>query len=308
LMKMHPGELEIDKALVSRLIAAQFPEWAHLPLTSVLSAGTDNALFRLGDAMVVRLPRIGWASGQPEKEFRYLGKLALALPLAIPVPLVLGEPGEDYPHHWSVCPWIKGEIATLKRLSDPPEAVRELARFISALQRIDSAGGPTPGAHNSGRGVPLKERDEAVRTAIAQLTEQKDSLDSLALLAAWDEALGSPAHTGPPVWLHGDLQSGNLLAREGRLCAVIDFGCLGIGDPACDLQPAWNLFGPDARRIFRDALAVDDATWTRGRGWALSVGLIALPYYKTTAPAIAEQARRTIEQILLDVLQPQARL
>lgn len=295
--KMHADEVETSAALVRRLLAAQFPRWAHLPITPVPSAGTDNALYRLGDDMVVRLPRIHWAVGQVDKEQRWLPRLAPLLPLDIPVPLAAGAPGAGYPWRWSVYRWLDGENATLDRLADPGQAAADLAGFVAALQRIDATGGPPPGDHNSWRGVPLARRDAATRAAIAAL---RGILDTDAATTAWEAALAAPAWGGPPVWLHGDLQAGNLLARDGRLSAVIDFGCLGVGDPACDLLPAWSLFTAETRPVFRAALAVDDATWARGRGWALSFGLIALPYYWDTNPGLAAIARHAIAEALAE--------
>ena len=295
--KMHVDEVETDVTLVRRLLAAQFPQWADLPIEPVPSAGTDNALYRLGDDMAVRLPRIHWATGQVEKEQRWLPKLAPHLPLAIPVPLAMGEPGEGYPWRWSVYRWLEGENTTLEQLDDPHQAAVDLARFITALQHIDAAGGPPPGEHNSSRGVPLATRDARVRAAIAALDGM---IDSGAVTAAWEAALRAPVWPGAPVWIHGDLQGGNLLAREGRLCGVIDFGCLGVGDPACDLIVAWNFLSAETRDTFRAALAVDDATWERGRGWALSVALIALPYYLNTNPVIVSASWRVIDELLAE--------
>jgi len=295
--KMHADEIETDVQLVSRLLTAQFPQWANLPIKPVTSAGTDNALYRLGEDMVVRLPRIHWAAGQVEKEYRWLPRLAPLLPLAIPVPLAKGKPSEGYPWNWSVCRWLEGENATMERIADPRQAAMELAQFIAALQRIDPTDGPTPGPYNSFRGVPLASRDSQTRTAIASL---HSILDTDAVTAAWEAALRAPVWQDRPVWIHGDLQSGNLLAQQGRLSAIIDFGCLGVGDPACDYQVAWNLLSNETREVFRAALPVDDATWARGRGWALSVGLIALPYYQTTNPVLAGISRRAIDQVLAD--------
>jgi aminoglycoside phosphotransferase (APT) family kinase protein len=296
---MHADEVETDATLVGRLLAAQFPRWANLPIEPVPSAGTDNALYRLGDDMAVRLPRIHWATGQVDKEHQWLPKLAPLLPLAIPVPLARGIPGEGYPWHWSVYRWLDGENATMERIADPRQATTDLAQFIVALQRIDPTGGPPPGPHNSFRGVPLEMRDAKTRAAIAAL---HGTLDADAATTAWEAALQAPAWPGPPVWIHGDLQSGNLLAVQGRLSSVIDFGCLGVGDPACDVMVAWNLLSAETRNVFRAALLVDDATWARGRGWALSVGLIALPYYQHTNPVLAGISRRAIDEVLADQL------
>ena len=226
---MHADEVEVDAALVRRLLAGQFPQWASLPLEVVRSAGTDNAIYRLGDTMAVRLPRIHWATGQVDKEQRWLPRLAPHLPLAIPVPLGRGQPAEGYPWAWSVCRWLPGESATPEHLADARQAAADLAHFILALQRIDATGEPPPGAPDSSRGVPLATRDAATRATIAQCV---GLLDTDAVTAAWDAALQAPIWDGPPVWIHGDLHSGNLLAERGRLSATIDFGCLGLGDPA----------------------------------------------------------------------------
>lgn len=297
---MHADEVVTDTALVRRLLAEQYPRWADLSITPVTSAGTDNALYRLGDELVARLPRIHWAAGQAEKEYRWLPRLAPHLPLAIPTPLALGAPDAGYPWHWSIHRWLAGENATLARLADPRQAATMLARFVGALQRIDTIDGPRAGAHNGGRGVPLAQRDAPTRAAIAAL---HGMIDTAAAAAAWAAALRVPAWSGPPVWVHGDLQSGNLLAIDGRLSAVIDFGCLGVGDPAADLHVAWNLFTAEARAVFHAALAVDDATWARGRGWALSTALIALPYYHVTNPVLAGIARHAIAEVLAEYRQ-----
>ena len=295
--KMHADEVDTDVSLVSRLLAAQFPHWAHLPIEAVRSAGTDNAIYRLGDDMAVRLPRIHWAIAQVDKEQQWLPKLAPHLPLAIPVPLGKGVPAEGYPWHWSIYQWLTGENATIERIDDLHQAATELAQFLAALQRIDSTGGPRPGTHNSGRGVPLVMRDADTRAAITSLGNM---LDADAVTAAWDSALRTTVWNGPPVWIHGDLQPGNLLVERGQLSAVIDFGCLGVGDPACDLMIAWTLLSGASRKVFRSTLAVDAATWARGRGWALSVALIALPYYLNTNPVIVSSARHTIDEVLAD--------
>ena len=295
--KMHADEVYTDISLVSRLLAEQFPEWADLSIASVPSAGTDNALYRLGDDMVVRLPRIHWAVGQVDMEQRWLPKLAPYLPLAIPVPLAKGMPGEGYPWHWSIYPWLEGETATLERIADPRQAAVDLAQFIVALQRTDATGAPSPGEHNSDRGVPLAMRDARTRAAIANCV---GLLDTGAVTAAWQSALQAPVWLGAPVWIHGDLKADNLLAQQGRLSAVIDFGCSGVGDPACDVMAAWMYLPAETRDLFRTVLQVDGATWVRGRGWALSVALIALPYYRETNPVLASIARHTIEEVLAD--------
>ena len=295
--KMHADEVDVDASLVHRLLAAQFPQWTGVPIEPVHSAGTDNALYRLGGDMVVRLPRILGATGQAEKERQWLPRLAPLLPLPIPVPLAKGMPAEGYPWPWSVYRWLEGETATIERVADPRQAATDLGRFVAAMQRIDPAGGPPPGAHNSWRGVPLGRRDAETRVAIEAL---RGTLDAEAVTAAWEAALQAPAWHGPAVWLHGDLNAANLLVQDGRLNAVIDFGCLGVGDPACDLMAAWTYLSAETRDVFHAALPADDATWVRGRGWALSFGLIALPYYQSTNPVLAGIARYAINEALAD--------
>ena len=298
--KMHANEVDTDESLVRRLLAAQFPQWANLPIAPVPSAGTDNAIYRLGEEMAVRLPRIHWATGQAEKEHRWLPFLAPHLPLAIPVPLALGAPDEGYPWHWSIAPWLEGENASVDRIADLREAAADLARFVVALQRVDPSDGPRAGPANFFRGVPLADRDAGVRAAIAAVASRPEiDLDTGALIAAWEAALRAPAWHGLPVWIHGDLLPGNLLVAGGRLSAVIDFGCLGVGDPAADLSVAWTLFSGESQEVYRAALGVDDATWARGRGWALT-SVIALPYYWDTNPVLVAYARRAIAEALAD--------
>lgn len=290
---MHADEVETDVTMVRRLLAAQFPRWAALPLARVPSAGTDNALYRLGDEMVVRLPRIYWAVESMAKELDWLPRLAPLLPLAIPSPLAMGTPAEGYPWRWAIYPWLDGQDASAAPLDDLGQAATDLAHFITALRRIDPTGGPV-----ASRGMPLAGRDEETRAA---LVECRGLFDTEAAAAVWEEAIQVPVWDGPPVWLHGDLHPLNILAREGRLSAVIDWGGVGIGDPAADLMVAWTLLDADSREVFRAALAVDDAMWARGRGLALSMGVIALPYYKDSNPVLARVAGRAIFEALADL-------
>jgi aminoglycoside phosphotransferase (APT) family kinase protein len=290
--KMHADELDTDARLVRRLLAAQFPEWADLPIEPVPSSGTDNALYRLGLDMVVRLPRIHWAVGGVDKDFRWLPRLAPLLPVAIPVPFAKGSPAEGYPWSWGVYPWLEGENPTVDAVADPSSLTRDVVQFVDALHGIDLAEGPP-----SRRGAPLEGQDEAARAALLALDGM---IDTDAATAVWDEALETPEWSGPPVWIHGDLLPGNLLLDGGRLTGVIDWSLLGIGDPSCDLIIAWGLLPSEARSVFRAELDVDDATWARGRGWALSLALIALPYYKDTNPVFANIARHLIREVLAD--------
>jgi aminoglycoside phosphotransferase (APT) family kinase protein len=292
---MHVDELEIDLALVRTLLAEQFPEWMNLPLHRVASAGTVNALFRLGEEMVVRLPRRPWAHSGVETEQEWLPRFAPHLPLAIPVPLAKGAPTDEFPWPWSVLRWLEGEPWTAGGVGDLCDAAADLASFVAALRRIDATGGPDP--EPTERGAPLADRDAEVREAIAELGARVPTAE---VTAVWEDSLKAAVYMGPPLWFHGDLLPGNLLVVDGRLSAVIDFGGAGVGDPTCDVMPAWMLFSGDSREVFRTELSVDEASWTCGRGWALSVALIALPYYWETNPVFAEVARHAIAETLVD--------
>ena len=292
--RMHPDEVETDVALVRRLLAGQFPRWAGLPIDPVESYGTDHDIYRLGDHLAVRLPRIGWATAQAHTEAKWLPRLAPQLPLALPVQLARGRPAEGYPFGWSVYEWLPGENAN-GTIGDLEQAAVDLAGFVRALRRVDTTGAHP--RHPHGRGGPLAQHDEHVRRSVAELG---DRVDGDAALRSWRASLEAPAWDGPEVWVHGDLLPGNLLVVGGRLSAVIDFGGLNVGDPACDLQPAWNLFAGPSRARFRDELAVDDASWLRGRGWALFQAVVALPYYWDTNPGMARQASHAVAQVLAD--------
>lgn len=293
--KLHEDELEIDTHLVQRLVAAQFPKWAALPLEPLPVGGTDNAIFRLGEELSVRLPRHEVSTGPLAKELRWLPQLAPHLPFAIPAPVAHGRPSAEYPWQWAVYRWLDGEDATVAPL-DLHRAAVDLAELIAALQRIDPADGPPPG----GRGGPLAPRDEYVHAAIGALG---DLIDAAAVTKAWDDALRAPDWDRPPVWVHGDLDARNLLVGDGRISGVLDFGSCCVGDPACDVKVAWAVLDAETRPLFRERLAIDDATWARGRGWALSQALIALPYYLETYPAIVEQAWRWLGEALADSIE-----
>jgi aminoglycoside phosphotransferase (APT) family kinase protein len=295
---MHADQVDTNVELAQRLVASQFPEWASLPVEVVTARGTDNALYRLGADKVVRLPTRPRTSLTLEKERHWLPRVAPFLPLAVPAPLAEGAPGEGYPFAWSVYGWLPGKAATEEPIADLRQAASDLAGFVAALQRIDPAGGPPPGEHNFARGEPLVNRDESTRDAIESL---RGKLDVDAVGSIWDDTLAAPNWSRPPVWIHGDLDSRNLLIENCRLSAVIDFGSLGVGDPACEVMAAWKLFTGESRDLFRDALSVDDATWARARGWAVSQAVTALAYYTLeTNPVLVREAQRWLEELFAD--------
>lgn len=290
---MHDDELDLDAALVRRLLAAQFPRWADLPIVALPAGGTDNAIFRLGDELSVRLPRRrDWSGDSDEKECAWLPKLAPQLPFRVPIPVARGRPGEGYPHEWAIHDWLPGADAASAPL-DLHHATADLVELLAALSRIDPAGGPLP----SGRGGPLAPRDSHVRAGIAALG---DLIDAAAVAAVWERALAAPDWDGPPVWIHGDLDARNLLVEDGRITGLIDWGAMCVGDPACDVKVAWAVLDAETRPVFRELLQIDDATWARARGWALSQAVVALPYYLHTYPAIVEQAWRWLDESLAD--------
>ena len=285
----------IDADLVARLIASQFPKWADLPVRPVVHSGWDNRTFHLGEAMTVRLPSAGRYEPQVEKEHAWLPRLAPLLPVPIPTPLAMGEPAAGYPWRWSVYAWLDGETAAAGHVADMPRFAVALADFLVALQSVDASNGPAAGSHSFWRGGPLATYDAETRDAIAALDGE---IDLAAATEAWDAALDA-RWLGPPVWVHGDIAVGNLLLRERQLGAVIDFGCCAVGDPACDLVIAWTLFEGESRDAFRAALPLDEATWARGRGWALWKALITLANPRI-GQSRRQEARRVIDEVLPD--------
>jgi aminoglycoside phosphotransferase (APT) family kinase protein len=283
-----PVRHEVDAATVRRLIAAQFPRWAGLPVRPVARSGWDNRTFHLGAHMLVRLPSAAEYALAVAKEQRWLPILAPRLPLPVPCPLAVGEPDEGYPHPWSVYRWIDGEPATTARVDDLTSFAVALADFLVALQRIDPVAGPAPGLHNWFRGGPLRKYEVLLSGALGRV----DTLPRDAIMRIWATA-SRATWSGPPVWFHGDIAPGNLLVRAGRLSAVIDFGTCGVGDPACDLAIAWTFLSGASRSAFRERLAVDDATWVRGLGWALWKAVVTY----AGGGSDAADARRVIGQI-----------
>ena len=295
---MHEAQIETTTDLVRRLLAAQFPQWSGLPIQPVQESGTDHSLYRIGDRLVARLPIIDWAVDQAESDQRWLPVLAPHLPLSIPVPVALGRPGEGYPWPWLVVPWIAGQTPNGDNL-DLASAAVDVAQFVTALHGIQPADGPVKSGTT--RGVPLAKLDEGIHRLIEELSVDINiDIDAAAVTRAWDEAVAAPRWDGPLVWIHGDLQPGNLIVAGRRLAAVIDFSGLGLGDPAPDLAPAWNLFDDRTRTIFRKTLGYDDATWARAKGWVLAPALQGLRYYRNTRPDLAAAGRHRIDAVLTD--------
>jgi aminoglycoside phosphotransferase (APT) family kinase protein len=286
----------IDVPLVERLVARQFPQWAHLPARPVALSGWDNRTFHLGDEMTVCLPSAEGYVAQVEKEHRWLPELAPQLPLPIPAPIAMGRPGGEYPWPWSVYRWLDGEPAATGRIADLTRFATDVAGFLNALYRIDATGGPPAGPHNFWRGGPLAVYDAETRRAIAALDGR---IDAALATEAWDTALAT-TWACDPVWVHGDVAVGNLLLREGELGAVIDFGSSGVGDPACDLVIAWTLFEGESREAFRAGLPFDAGTWARGRAWALWKALIVAAGQADTNAREAERSLEIIEEVLAD--------
>ena len=289
---MHADEVDTSAELVRTLLSRQLPQWSELPLVRVESYGTDHAIYRLGEELAVRMPRIGWAAGQAEKEATWLPRLRSSLPLAVPVPLALGVPDAGYPFPWAVYEWIPGRPIDLEH-DDLVSAAEQLGAFAVALRSCDATGAPA--RQRGSRGSPLTDLDEPFRRALTELGARTDERRARVL---WDESLAAEKWQEPETWLHGDLLPGNLLVEGGRLAAVIDFGGLNVGDPACDLQPAWNVFSGSSRDAFRAAMELDDAAWLRGRGWVLYQTVMALPYYWDTNAGIVKQASRALAEVL----------
>ncbi|MGA5412067.1 aminoglycoside phosphotransferase family protein [Streptomyces lavendulocolor] len=286
--------MHIDDDLVRRLVAGRFPEWAVLPVKRFPSGGTVNDVYRLGDDMVVRLPVTEGGAADLVREREWLPRLAERLPVGIPEVLGAGGPAEGFPWAWAVYRWLDGANPQPEALDEPLLLAEDLARFVAAMWSVELPGAPT-----AYRGGPLGTLDAATRAAIGRLRGMpEEGVDCDAALDVWEEALRAPGPDGAPVWVHADLMPGNLLVDGGRLGAVIDFGCMGVGDPACDLFPAWNLLPAGAREVFRAALGVDDATWLRGRARAFSQALISLPYHRGSNPAMADNARHVIRAVL----------
>jgi aminoglycoside phosphotransferase (APT) family kinase protein len=279
---------ELDETALAGLLEREAPRWAGLVPRRIASEGTDNAVFRLGKSLSVRIARRADAVPLLEKELDWLPRLT-RLPLEVPE---LRHRGRiDARRSFGILTWVEGNPATPARIERPKLAARDLARFLRALQTVDDTGAPGAGPRNAMRGVALADLDARTREA---MTRVGDEIDARSALRLWDAGCAA-GFRGPPVWLHGDLKAGNLIARQGRLCGVIDWGLSAVGDPAADYAAAWAWIEPTARDAFRDALEIDADDWCRGRAWALYGAVIALSHYRGGVnEALCEQSRRTL--------------
>jgi aminoglycoside phosphotransferase (APT) family kinase protein len=294
-MKLHDDEVGIDLDLVCRLVTSQFPRLSDLPVTEFTSTGTVNAIYRLGDELCVRLPRVRRWAACLDRECTWLPMLARGLTLRVPEPAVRGVPAGEYPFSWAIFRWIEGQTYAPDRIDDERLAAADLARFVAELRstHLPPIDDETPFA---GR-PPLAARDADVRSWIARAG---DLIDGPAVLTAWEEAAQGPAWDGTHAWIHSDLVPPNLLVKSGQLRAVIDFGAAGVGDPAADLNPAWSVFGPAGRRIFRDLICANEDTWRRGRGFAISQAVGLVPYYVDTNPELSALGQRMLREVVAD--------
>lgn len=296
-MTHPPDELDITEALVGSLLATQFPQVADLPVRAFDHSGTDHAMFRLGDGLAVRLPRVAWAVDTLRKEQQWLPRLAPSLPVQTPVPLGVGEPGSGYPWPWTVSAWLAGENPVPGQLSDPVVLAGDLAAFVAALRRLDASGAPKTVWPD-----PLHAEDGRVRGLLPELAEHPDlnGVDLAAVTQAWSRAVAAPP-CPRLTWIHGDLAQGNLLLAGDRLHGVIDFSAMGLGDPASDLRPAWNLLPAEVRDGFRDAVGADAGEWARGRGWALLQAVAQLAAFTGRNDTLVANARLVLTEIADEV-------
>ncbi len=284
----------IDAALVRGLLQQQFAHWAGERVQPVLPGGWDNRSFRLGNERLLRFPSAAGYAPQVLIEYRWLPLLAPHLPVPIPQPLALGQPGPEYPWPWLVLRWIEGDTAEPQRIGEKTAFAADVARFLVALQGIDTTGGPAAGAQNFHRGAALPVHDAQMQQAFARLGAFSGAAQARAL---WQAALAT-RWPHRPVWVHGDVSRGNLLLQDGRLCAVIDFGQLAIGDPACDLVIAWTLLDGASRATFLQTLGLDAHTVTRGRAWALWKAMILAAGLAQTNAADWAEPWRVINTVL----------
>jgi aminoglycoside phosphotransferase (APT) family kinase protein len=287
---MHEDEVTVDDATVRGLLDDQFPRWADRRLLRIADSGTDNAIYRLGNDLGIRLPRVRWAEAQIEKECQWLQRLASSLPIEVPVPVARGRPGRGYPYPWLVYPWLKGTSLDRAVVDDWNGIAEGVAEFVRALQQHPTEGGP----HPTRRGTPMAQYDEAVQWGINQLD---GVIDVDRARHVWQNALDAGDWTGRPVWIHADLLPGNILVSQGRLSGIIDWSAAGVGDPSCEAMLAWSL-PVNARRAYRRSLGLGDAAWARARGWVVEQTVFFIPYYATSLPLAVDQALERLDQAL----------
>lgn len=286
--------------LVKKLIREQFPEWAHLEIKPVEISGHDNRMFRLGNDFIIRLPSAYMYEDKVFKEQKWLPQLAPYLSVKIPQPVALGKPTSDYPWHWSVYTWLDGQSANSLDFSDTQLCIiaDELAQCIKELHVIPLADQSLlPGEHNFYRGGHLSVYDNQTQGAIQVLQDNLENIE--ALKKCWQKSLQSQWNT-EPVWIHGDMSAGNFLIKNGHLYALIDFGGMGIGDPACDLVIAWTFFKNKSREIFKQSVGLDQDTWNRAKGWALWKAFITLQQCENKNSEKAQEHIRIIQDVLKD--------
>ncbi len=304
-MPLHDDELTIEPATVRALVDRTLPDAGALPLRRLAASGSSNALFRLGDELLVRLPRQPGGSATITKEARWLPLVGPRVPVAVPEVVVVGEPGFGYPEQWSVVRWLEGATPTAAASGVAGAALA--ADLVAVLTRLQSIEVPPEALVDPElrwyRGTPLTSQDEDTRLSLDACRGIAGlDLDLAAAEAVWDEAMSLPgvAEPVPPRWHHADLVAENLLVRADRLVAVLDFGGLSIGDPTVDLTVAWELLAAEARDGFRRAVGADDATWLRGRAWALSLALRTFPYYWATMPDRCARRVAVVRAVLAD--------
>lgn len=292
-MTLHDNEFTVDDELVRLLVRAQAPQWSEEPIRRQETSGTVNVIYRLGDDKVVRLPRTPDHASGPGREARWMPLFATELPLRVPAHLLLGRPTDRYPAHWSILEWIDGTVADESALPDLDRAAESLAAVVTAMRRVSTVGAPARGNY---RAFGLPNVDRTFRAFADRLP---DDIDRPAVIRVWESCLNAETWDGPPTWLHSDLRGDNLIARDGKLVAVIDWEGCTVGDPSADLLAAWWLFDGDSRETFRRA--VREATtsdWERAKGWALHMAVLAIPYYADSNPDFVRQARRALADIL----------
>ena len=288
---MHDNEFFIDESLVRKLLQSQQEELSNLPLLPVSSHGSDHALFRLGENYVIRLPRVAGAVKGIEKESIWTPKLSKHFNIPTSKPAYVGKSEAYYPYNWLIMNWIEGNNPDFEKTDEHSQIVKDLAHFINTLHGIKLVNGP-----RSRRGIPLTNLDQQVKECFTQISNEYDTIK---LNKIWQSIIDTPYWNKELVWIHGDLHQGNILCRYNRLAGVIDFSDIGMGDPATDLMIAWTLLNKNSREQFKNSLLmIDECMWIRGKGWALSMAAIMLPYYKSRNPYYAKLARRIIDEII----------